>query len=113
MDYTKNLLNFHKKKEIHGKLVLPCPYENGYTITIMAMNSNWREDKYTQIFNEELYALENRLKAGAAVTELEAVLRHLYILDGSDWIGRGEVQEITMAATIAAYECCIASAKEH
>ena len=80
------------------------------TDTIKAMN-DWQEDKYSQIFNEELYALEKRLKAGAAIEELEAVLQYLYISDGCNWIGRGEVQDITMAATIAAYECCIAAAK--
>jgi hypothetical protein len=75
------------------------------------MNTQWQEDKYRQIFNDELYALENRLKAGVPLAEIEAVLQHLYILDGADWIGRGEVQDINLAATIAAYECCIAAAQ--
>jgi hypothetical protein len=32
-------------------------------------------------------------------------------MDGADWLGRGEVQDITMAATIAAYEQVIAQWK--
>jgi hypothetical protein len=69
---------------------------------------DWREKKYTTTFEEELSALERRLADGCTVSELEEVLRCQYVLDGSDWLGRGEVQDITMAATIAAYECCIA-----
>jgi hypothetical protein len=32
-------------------------------------------------------------------------------MDGADWAGRGEVQDIIMAATIAAYEHFIAEWK--
>jgi hypothetical protein len=32
-------------------------------------------------------------------------------MDGADWGGRGEVQDITLAATIAAYEQTIAQWK--
>jgi len=39
------------------------------------------------------------------------MLQHLYIMDGADWYGRGDVQDITMAATIAAYEHFIAQWK--
>ena len=42
---------------------------------------------------------------------MEGVLQHLYHMDGADWVGRGEVQDITMAATIAAYEHFIAEWK--
>jgi hypothetical protein len=45
------------------------------------------------------------------VEDLEGVLRHLYVMDGADWYGRGDVQDITMAATIAAYEHVIAEWK--
>ena len=36
--------------------------------------------------------------------DIEGVLQHLYIMEGSDWYGRGEVLDTAMAATIAAYE---------
>ncbi|MDR0731660.1 MAG: hypothetical protein LBF63_08325, partial [Treponema sp.] len=48
---------------------------------------------------------------GCSVEDLEGVLRHLYVMDGADWYGRGDVQDITMAATIAAYEHVIAEWK--
>jgi hypothetical protein len=45
------------------------------------------------------------------VEDLEGVLRHLYQMDGADWGGRGELQGIILAATIAAYEQVIAEWK--
>jgi hypothetical protein len=35
------------------------------------------------------------------------MLRHFYTMEGADWLGRGEVQNITLSATISAYECFI------
>jgi hypothetical protein len=32
-------------------------------------------------------------------------------MDGADWLGRGQVQDITLAATIAAYELFISEWK--
>jgi hypothetical protein len=73
----------------------------------------WRDSKYAEIFEEELRGLRRRREAdpGCTVAGLEGVLRHLYRLDGADWAGRGEVQAVTLAATIAAYEHVIAQWK--
>jgi hypothetical protein len=70
----------------------------------------WRDIKYQEIFEEELRGLQRRRASDPSCTveALEGVLRHLYIMDGADWGGRGEVQDITLAATIAAYEALIA-----
>jgi hypothetical protein len=70
----------------------------------------WRDLKYEEVFEQEIRGLTRRRKtdAGCTVEDLEGILRHLYIMDGSDWYGRGSVQDITMAATIAAYEQFIA-----
>jgi hypothetical protein len=38
---------------------------------------------------------------------LEGILKALYIMDGADQGGRGDVQDTIMAATIAAYELFI------
>ena len=79
------------------------------------MNSSvdWKEIKYNEIFEEELRGLYRRRKADpfCKVEDIEAVLKQLYIMDGADWYGRGEVQDITMAATIAAHEHFIAQWK--
>jgi hypothetical protein len=71
---------------------------------------DWRDIKYQEILEDETRGLQRRreLDPGCTVETLEGVLRHLYIMDGADWGGRGEVQDITLAATIAAYEAVIA-----
>jgi hypothetical protein len=74
----------------------------------------WRDIKYRETFEQELRGLERRREAdpGCTVQDLEGVLTHLYIMDGADWAGRGEVQDIIMAATIAAYEQVIGEWKK-
>jgi hypothetical protein len=79
----------------------------------MASSVDWRDIKYEEVFEQEIRGLTRRRESDPActVTDLEGVLQHLYHLDGADWVGRGEVQDITMAATIAAYEHIIAQWK--
>jgi hypothetical protein len=73
----------------------------------------WRDIKYQEVFDQEIRGLRRRREADTSctVTDLEGVLQHLYIMDGADWYGRGDVQDIIMAATIAAYEHFIAQWK--
>jgi hypothetical protein len=73
----------------------------------------WRDAKYEEVFEQELRGLTRRREADPRCTaeDLEGVLQHLYIMDGADWYGRGSVQDIIMAATIAAYEHFIAQWK--
>jgi len=72
----------------------------------MGVPQEWRNNKYNDTFEEELRGLERRRAADAhcTITDIEGTLKHLYIMDGADWGGRGDVQDIAMAATIAAYE---------
>ncbi|MDR0448509.1 MAG: hypothetical protein LBH07_07555 [Treponema sp.] len=79
----------------------------------MGASVQWREVKYGEIFEEELRGLQRRRNSDplCTVKDIEGVLQHLYIMDGADWHGRGDVQDITMAATIAAYERFIAEWK--
>jgi len=74
---------------------------------------DWRDKKYTSTFEEELRGLQRRREADPLCTieDIEGVLRHLYKSEGDDWLGRGEVGDITMAATIAAHEDFIAQWK--
>ncbi|MDR0708408.1 MAG: hypothetical protein LBF60_11140 [Treponema sp.] len=66
---------------------------------------DWRELKYNEIFEQETRGLERRRASTAcAIEDIESLLESLYKLDGGNWIGRGEVQDIIMAATIAAHE---------
>jgi hypothetical protein len=77
----------------------------------MGASPEWQDAKYTEIFEEELRGLERRRASDPHCTpaDIEGTLKHLYIMDGADWIGRGRVQDMTMSATIAAYERFIAS----
>jgi hypothetical protein len=79
------------------------------------MNSSieWKDIKYEEIFEQELRGLVRRRESDPCCTaeDIEGVLQHLYIMDGADWYGRGDVQDITMAATIAASEHFIAEWK--
>jgi len=79
----------------------------------VGFSQEWRDNKYTEVFEEELRGLERRRKAdpGCKVEDLEGILKALYIMDGADWGGRGDVQDTAMAATIAAYERFIAQLK--
>ena len=67
---------------------------------------DWRDIKYNEIFEQELRGLERRRNydQGCTVKDLEKILDALYIMDGADWYGRGDLQDTIMAATIAAYE---------
>ncbi|MDR1899309.1 MAG: hypothetical protein LBQ55_04815 [Treponema sp.] len=76
----------------------------------MAASVEWRDIKYRETFEQEFRGLRRRREADPACTveSLEGTLKHLYVMDGADWGGRGELQDIVMAATIAAYEEFIA-----
>ena len=79
----------------------------------MKQSVEWKDVKYNEIFEEELRGLVRRRAQDplCKVEDIQGVLRNLYIMDGADWYGRGDVQDITMAATIAAYEHFIAEWK--
>jgi len=70
----------------------------------------WRNVKYQEVFEEELRFLRRRRESDPSckVEDIEGVLQHMYIMDGADWYGRGDLQDIVMAATLAAYEHFIA-----
>jgi hypothetical protein len=76
----------------------------------MTQDNDWREELYAKTFDQETLGLERRRAADPACTaaDIEGTLQSLYVMDGADWLGRGEVQDIAMAATIAAYEYAIA-----
>jgi len=69
-------------------------------------STDWREEKQEEIFEGTLRGLENRRKAdkGFTAADAKSFLTHLYILEGNDWLGRGELGDIVASATVAAYE---------
>ena len=79
----------------------------------MSSSVGWKGVKYEEVFEEEIQGLDRRRRSDphCRVEDIEGVLQHLYIMDGADWYGRGEVQDVTMAATIAAHEHFVAQWK--
>jgi hypothetical protein len=71
-------------------------------------SENWRERCYHEALEAEIAALRKRTARGCGAGELEGTLKHLYITEGADWGGRGEVQSIQLSAAIAAHELVIA-----
>ena len=77
-------------------------------------STDWQENIYKETYESEKRALKKRLATDISCTagDLEGTLKNLYIMDGSDWLGRGEVQSINLAAVIAAHEAVIAELKK-
>lgn len=72
----------------------------------MSETISWIDEKYRQVFEEETIGLERRRANDTSCTieDLQGMLKNLYIMDGNDWVGRGQVQDTTLSATIASYE---------
>jgi hypothetical protein len=79
----------------------------------MGASSDWQDVTYQETYAKELRGIRRRMEYSPQpiLEDLEGTLKHLYIMDGSDWGGRGEVQSIILAATIAAHETVIAELK--
>ena len=67
---------------------------------------DWQERKREDVYSSVLRGLERRRQADPTFTidDARSALEHLYVLDGNDWLGRGELGDIISAATLAAYE---------
>ena len=60
---------------------------------------------YNSIYERTLAHLENQSQMPSFdIINIEKELEALYIYEGQDWGGRGEVKEIEISATIAAYQ---------
>ncbi|MCL2211638.1 MAG: hypothetical protein FWB95_06940 [Treponema sp.] len=81
----------------------------------MGISEEWRDIKYKEIFEQETTGLIRRRQAdpNCKVEDIEGTLKNLYIIDGADQGGRGSLQDVIMAATIAAYERFITEWKKN
>ncbi len=73
-----------------------------------------REQKYDEVFEAMYRYLEQRRRADPAfdIKRLEELLEATYFLQEDDWLGRGMLYEIKMAATVAAFESYLAAWRE-
>ncbi|HKJ68463.1 MAG TPA: hypothetical protein VKA68_10945 [bacterium] len=75
---------------------------------------SWREQTYQEIYRKIRQHVEERQQTDPRFSkdELCGMLRNAYIDQGNDWGGRGIRHAITISATIAAYEYCLAEWEE-
>ena len=72
----------------------------------MSLSNEWRDVKYKEVFEQETRGLIRRQQSSSGISadDIKGHLKNLYIMDGADQGGRGPLQDVIMAATIAAYE---------
>ena len=78
------------------------------------MDQEQREKKYNEVFKAMYRYLEQRRRDDATfnIARLEDMLNAAYFRQGDDWLGKGVLYEIKMAATVAAYESYLAAWRE-
>jgi len=70
---------------------------------------DYREAAYQESFEAVLSSLARRRQAdpGFTIEDAKGTLNHLYVTEGNDWLGRGDLQDAKLAAQIAAHEIFI------
>ncbi len=70
----------------------------------------WRKETYRDVFRRTCkYVAERKAEdPNFSRKELEGMLTSAYFEQGNDWAGKGETHALTISATIAAYEKCLA-----
>ncbi|MGP1415824.1 MAG: hypothetical protein ACTTJ6_07895 [Treponema sp.] len=73
----------------------------------MSETDSWEQDKFNEVFEDELRLLNRRFESSCfcSIEELEGILHSLYIMEGQS--NEGKVREISLSATIAAYEAFV------
>ncbi len=73
-------------------------------------STGWKRAAYDGAFGTALESLRKRREEDPGFTPEDArgILRHLYVQDGNDQGGRGELQDLVMQGTIDAHERFIA-----
>jgi hypothetical protein len=76
-------------------------------------STGWRDQKHDEVFEGVLRGLKRRrqIDPGFGLADAEGTLTHLYVQDGNDQDARGELGDVVLGATIAAYEYYIAEWK--
>lgn len=71
---------------------------------------DWKERKHQEVFESVCSSVEDRRRDDPSFTraDLEGLLESHYVLLGNDHAGRGEPRNTIIAATIAAFEHCLA-----
>lgn len=75
----------------------------------MGKTIDWETEKFNEAFDDEMRLLTRRRlnDKDCTIDDLEGILNALYVLDGNNIDGRSRVQEISLSASIMAYETFI------
>ncbi|PIE97741.1 MAG: hypothetical protein CR988_06730 [Treponema sp.] len=75
----------------------------------MCKTVDWQDEKFSKCYDEEFSFLCRRMENDSSCTieELEGILESLYVIDGNNVSGRSSVAQISLSASIAAYEAFI------
>lgn len=70
---------------------------------------DYRDIAYRETFDAVLASLVKRREVdpGFSLDDARGTLTHLYVTEGNDWLGRGDLQDAKLAAQIAAHEVFI------
>ncbi len=72
----------------------------------MAETMDWEDEKFKEVFDDEIRVLNRRIlnDKNCTLEDIQGTLDSLYILEGNNMSGRSKVNEISLSASIAAYE---------
>ena len=75
----------------------------------MGESTDWEDRKYKEVFDSEIRLLTRRrtFDSDCTIADVQGILDSLYVLDGNSGLGRSAVEQISLSATIAAYEAFI------
>lgn len=75
----------------------------------MSQSDFFDNSTYGVTYRDEIVGILRRKEnnPSCSLEDLESVLDSLYIQEGNNWEGRGQIQDLILSATISAYEHCI------
>ncbi|MGP1454698.1 MAG: hypothetical protein ACTTJ7_02920 [Treponema sp.] len=75
----------------------------------MGESTDWEDRKYKEVFDSEIRLLTRRrtFDSDCTIADVQGILDSLYVLDGNSGLGRSTVEQISLSATIAAYEAFV------
>jgi hypothetical protein len=88
--------------------------EGKYQVDLMSATEKWKDDLYNEVFQSRMEFLRKRRENDSSfdMKTMDEILADEYKKQELAWAGKSPIQEITEAATIAAYEHFKAEWKE-
>ena len=73
------------------------------------MRHDWDDALFRRVHDRILAMLCERRRQGESAEAIRQQLEWEYVASGVNWVGKGEVWQVTQEATIAAYETFLAA----